>query len=272
LEENVRDAEAGIKFALDRRAHFITNSEATRAEFLSEYDADPARVTVTPLAVDRSRFTRVDDPDASSRIRSKYGITERPFFLALSTLEPRKNLINTARAFVSFRREHPDTETLLVIAGREGWKFGDLLSDQSARDERIFFTGFVDDDDLPVLYSNAIALLFISHYEGFGLPALEGMSCGLPVVYGVRGALPEVVGDGGLPADPNDVDDIQEKLARIALNPGLREELSTKALARADQFSWADTVDRTLQIYLRMSGQTPSASLRQNEDRNRLTC
>ena len=253
LEENVKAAEEGIQFALDRRAHFITNSNATCEELLSEYKIKPDRVTVTPLAVDRSRFTKVEDTEASRQIRSKYGIPELPFFLTLSTLEPRKNLINTVRAFVRFRREYPGAKTNLVIAGREGWKFGDVLSDQSARDDRIFFTGYVEDDDLPVLYSGAIALLFVSHYEGFGLPALEGMSCGLPVIFGATGALPEVVGDAGIPADPNEVGDIQEKLARLAFNSDLREDLSLKALARVDQFSWADTVEKTLEVYQKVA-------------------
>ena len=254
LDENVRAAEEGMQFALQRNAFFLTNSETTRQELLAEYEVDPERVVTTPLAVDRSSFTRIVDPAASERMRSKYGLPHRPYFLALSTLEPRKNLINTARAFVAFRKKHPDSELAFVIAGKEGWKFGDFLSDQSARDSRIFFTGFVDEKDLPLLYSDALALLFVSHYEGFGLPALEGMSCGLPVIYGEGGALPEVVGDGGLQADPNDVDDIQEKLARIAINPDLREELSLKALDRADQFSWADTVKQTLEVYRKILG------------------
>jgi glycosyltransferase involved in cell wall biosynthesis len=248
LEDNIKAAEGGIQFALARGARFITNSETTRREFLTEYEVDPSHVSVTPLAVDRSRFSRVVDPLASERIRAKYGIPEAPFLLALSTLEPRKNLINTARAFVSFRRQYPEDETSLVIAGREGWKFGDLLSDQSARDDRIFFTGYVEDEDLPLIYSSAVALLFVSHYEGFGLPALEGMSCGLPVIFG-GGALPEVVGEAGLPANPNSVDDIQRRIAEISLRPGLRQRLSLKALARAEDFSWAETTRKTLEVY-----------------------
>jgi glycosyltransferase involved in cell wall biosynthesis len=251
LDETVGAVEKGIQFALSRDAHFITDSEATRTVFLSEYEADPHRVTVIPLAVDRTRFTRVEDPTVLSRIRSKYSIPEHPYFLALSTLEPRKNLLNTAKAFACFRREYPETETFLIIAGRKGWKCEGLLTDQSVRDDRIVFTGFVEDDDLPALYSSAIALLFVSHYEGFGLPALEGMSCGLPVVFGASGALPEVVGEAGLAADPNDLLDIRDKLAQLALNSDLREELSLKALARVEQFSWSNTVERTLEIYRR---------------------
>lgn len=262
LDETVRAVEKGIQFALSRNAHFITDSETTRKEFLSEYEADPDRVTVIPLAVDRNRFSRVENSNTLSQIRSKYRIPERPYFLALSTPEPRKNLVNTAKAFVCFRREHPETETLFVIAGRKGWKFEELLTDQSIRDDRIVFTGFVEDGDLPALYSSAIALLFISHYEGFGLPALEGMSCGLPVIFGARGALPEVVGEAGLPADPNDLLDIKDKLAQLALNSDLREELSLKALARVDQFSWAETVARTLEIYRRVSGPVSQKRLR----------
>jgi glycosyltransferase involved in cell wall biosynthesis len=171
----------------------------------------------------------------------------------LSTLEPRKNLLNTTKAFVGFRREHPEAEISLVIAGRKGWKFEELITDQSAKDDRIVFTGFVEDEDLPALYSSACALLFVSHYEGFGLPALEGMNCGLPVIYGKDGALPEVVGDAGLPASSNDILDIQDKIARLALDRDLREELSVRALARVDQFSWADTVQKTLEIYRKAS-------------------
>jgi glycosyltransferase involved in cell wall biosynthesis len=253
LEENLRAAEEGIRFALDRDAFFIANSEATRREFLSEYGVDPSRIAVTSLAVDRSRFRKSGDREAMIRVRSRYGFPADPYFLALSTLEPRKNLINAAKAFVSFRKDHPEARTCLVIAGKEGWKFGDLLSDQSARDDRIFFTGYIEEEDLPLLYSNAVALLFVSHYEGFGLPALEAMSCGSPVVFSNRGALPEVVGEGGLSADPDDVEDIKRKLVQLAFDIDLRKSLSSKALARSDDFSWEKTARDTLEIYLRVA-------------------
>jgi glycosyltransferase involved in cell wall biosynthesis len=186
-------------------------------------------------------------------MRSKYGIPDQPFFLALSTLEPRKNLVNTAKAFVSFKKKYPDTKIQLVIAGKEGWKFGDLLSNQAVREDGVLFTGYVEEDDLPLLYSNALALLFVSHYEGFGLPALEGMSCGLPVVFGKGGALPEVVGEGGVSAEPDDIKDIQRRLARLAFSPDLRNELASKAMARASHFSWDETAEKTLDIYRRVA-------------------
>ena len=249
LEQNVRAAENGIQFALERDAYFLANSETTRQDFISQYGVSKDRVTVTPLAVDRSRFTRNTDPEEIHRIRLKYNLPQRPYFLALSTLEPRKNLLNTARAFVALRRMQPDTDIALVIAGKEGWKFGELLSDQSARDDRIFFTGYVDDEDLPILYSGALALSFVSFYEGFGLPALEAMSCGLPVVYGDRGALPEVVGEAGLPADPNDVSDIRTKLLRFINEPRLGEALGREAVRRAGHYSWARTAETTLEVY-----------------------
>lgn len=249
LEINVQYSEQGILFATERNARFIAISNSTRHDFSALYGVEEDRISVSYLASDPQRFQKTCDPDSQRRIELRYGLSGKAYLLTLSTLEPRKNLLNTAKAFLSFAKAHPSVDIALVIAGKRGWKFEELMSDPVASSEQIIFTGFVPDQDLPILYSNALALLFVSHYEGFGLPALEAMSCGTPVIFGNTGALPEVVGEGGLPADPKDLDDIADRIGELVLNADLRQELEKKALQRAQLFSWRRTAQETLEAY-----------------------
>ena len=115
--------------------------------------------------------------------------------------------------------------------------------------KNIFFPGFIDEEDLPILYSHAIALCFVSHYEGFGLPPLEAMACGTPIIYGNASAMPEVIQDAGLAANPNYVSDIQAKMGQLLENHSLRKKLGQNALDRASFFSRKKMALNTLNLY-----------------------
>ena len=259
--ENVDTSEQGFQFAVKKNASFIAVSESARADLMKLYDIAPSRVTRIYEASDPATFYPVSNQRLINRVRRKYRIpVGAPYLLTLSTLEPRKNLSNTLKAFGRLLRDLPDSGIHLVIAGRLGWKYDQFLSELKNQPERVSFTDFVPEEDLAALYSGALAFSFASYYEGFGLPALEAMACGVPVVYGNRGSLPEVVGDGGLAAEPDDVDEISRCFAALIQNPELRSEISQNAVKRAAGFSWDTTVRRTVEIYRSLlAGEQPSA-------------
>ena len=248
--ENVDTSEQGFQFAVKKNASFIAVSESARADLIKLYDIEASRVTTIYEASDPATFYPVVNQQLINRVKGKYGIPEgAPYLLTLSTLEPRKNLINTLKAFGQLLRDMPDSGIHLVIAGQLGWKYDQFLSELENQRERVSFTDFVPDEDLAALYSGALAFSFASYYEGFGLPAMEAMACGVPVVYGNRGSLPEVVGDAGLAAEPEDVVEISRCFTALIRDPEMRSEMSRNAVKRAAGFSWDTTARRTVEIY-----------------------
>jgi glycosyltransferase involved in cell wall biosynthesis len=248
--KNIDNAGKGMQFAVDREADLIAISQSTMGDILDSTTVAGDRVHLIYEAADRSRFNVKVNTNDCRRVREKYKLYfDDPYLICLSTLEPRKNLKNTVEAYVLLRQVHPDIPLKLVIAGKKGWNVGSIY--QAAREygDHIFFTGFVDDEDLPYLYSGALAMSYLSFYEGFGLPPLEAMCCGTPVIYGNNSSLVEVVAEGGLAADPRDVNDIKEQYEKIFYDSGLRDRKGRAALKQSLKFSWRDTAIRTLELY-----------------------
>ena len=228
-------------------------SRATRDDLLNHRpDLDPERVVVTHLAASGA-FRPCADPTIRQALRSKYGIPrDVPYFLTLNTLEPRKNLDAVVEAFHRLTEQPGLPDLHLVLAGGQGWKFDrvmKLIEARPALRTRIVLTGFVHDDDLPALYSGAVGFVYPSLYEGFGLPPLEAMQCGVPVITSNISSLPEVVGDAGIMVAPCDLDAIAQAMLNLCANEGLRQSLSTAGLNRARQFSWAKCAAETIAAY-----------------------
>jgi len=152
------------------------------------------------------------------------------------------------------RLDRPDLK--LVIAGGKGWLEDPLYAQIEALGlgDRVQFIGFAADEDLPALYSAAQVFAFPSLYEGFGLPPLEAMACGVPVVASRASSVPEVVGEAGLLIDPLDVDDLAGALARALDDEALRAELTRRGLEQARRFSWAESARQLREHYARLLG------------------
>lgn len=221
-----------------------TPSEAIRQEALERFALDPSRVVATPLAAD-SRFrpwpkSAAAPPFAKGSAGSAFDWSQR-YFLFVGTNEPRKNLATLTEAWAQLR---PEGRPHLCIAGRmrdDGFPIPDKPG--------LTWLGSVDDGHLPWLYSHATAVLYPSHYEGFGLPVLEAMQCGSPVVAGDAPALAELVRDAGILLPPDNVLLWREAMQSIADNEVFRNELAASALRRAALYSWEATARRTRGVY-----------------------
>jgi glycosyltransferase involved in cell wall biosynthesis len=233
-----------------RAAHIITVSDYSRDDIIRTYKIPPERITVTHEAAP-SNFAPLKDPAELERIRDRYGIS-RNYVLSLSSIQPRKNLVRLIDAYTQLRRVNPDdTFPQLVLAGKRGWLERETLraAEQSALSKDILFTGYVPDHDLTGLYSGALCFVYPSYFEGFGLPLVEAMQCGVPVIAGNLTSVPEVVGDAGLTFDPFNTDELANAIKRLVDNPTLCAALRQKGLERAKTFSWQSTARETLRVY-----------------------
>jgi glycosyltransferase involved in cell wall biosynthesis len=240
-------------------AQIITDSEYSRQDISKTYGIAAERIVVTPAAAS-ARFARVTSPTELKKVRDNYGI-KRDYILSLGSIQPRKNLVRLIEAYSLLRQSRPEGKLpQLVLAGKRGWLDSETLkaAQRNTNDGDIVFTGYVAENDLPALYSSAECFVYPSYFEGFGLPILEAMQCGLPVIAGNRTSIPEIVADAGLLFDPFDTKALAETLLRLLDNEELRRVLSAKGLQRAAQFSWTKTAQQTLQIYEQaVSGSRP---------------
>lgn len=244
---NVQIAEKGMQYFLKEKADFLCISESTRNDLMTLENVADERTHLVYEAADSEKFKPNLNSGRGLYVRTIYGIPDKPFLFALSTLEPRKNLNNMIEAFNLFLDENPTQDINLVIGGRMGWKSKDLL--QQRHLDHIIFTGFIDENDLPILYNEAHAMCYLSFYEGFGLPPLEAMACKTPVLYGENSSLKELFEGYGLGAPADDIRAISKQMKEILTNDELREELREKALERSFDFTWRKTARETLDVY-----------------------
>jgi glycosyltransferase involved in cell wall biosynthesis len=232
--------------------HVTTLSEHSRQDLIKTYGLDPERVTTTLLAAGEI-FRPVTDPSELNRIRNKYDLPNQ-FILGVGTIEPRKNLVRLIEAYSILRKRNENTPALILV-GKNGWLMDESL-DAAVKfgvEKYVKFTGYVAEEDLPVLYSAALFFVYPSYFEGFGLPPLEAMQCGTPVITGNLTSLPEVVGDAGIMVDPLDVIAIAGAMERLLSDMELRLTLSKKGIERAATFTWTDVAKQTLQIFERVA-------------------
>lgn len=249
VEENIRLAESGIRFIVEKKAGVIAVSHSTAADLHHVYEKEIPGVSVVYEAPDHDLFRWNVNNDLAAKVRNKYKIGTSPYLMTLSIIEPRKNLPNVIRAFNSLISQNPELDINLVIAGSFGWKTDHLSRELHLNNPRIIFTGFIDDRDLHVLYSGARALCYLSHYEGFGLPPLEAMRCRTPVIFANNSSLAEIIGDAGLACDAGDVNGISMNMKKMVTDPHLRESLAQKALHRSFMFSRRKMTMETVREY-----------------------
>lgn len=232
----------------------ITISEYSKEDLLSlTNEVSDEKVYVTPLAASQVFYQELSDTKINEVV-SLYGLKRGSYVLSVATLEPRKNLKNTINAFLEMGCLSQYPELKLVLIGGKGWgtEQENLIGGYSKEQQgRILFVGFVSDDLLASIYSGALFFVYMSFCEGFGLPPLEAMQCGVPVLVSNTSSLPEVVGEAGMYANPNDVSEISSHMETFLREKSIREEMSKQALGRAKLFTWEKTASLTKKVYQR---------------------
>ena len=237
-----------------RATHILADSQSTKGDLAAIWRVPDDKVTVLYSGVNE-RFRPVTDATALAAVRARYGLGDRPYVLAVGTVQPRKNYELLVRAFRAVAQAGPH---VLVIAGGRGWLTEGLdaeITRQGVAD-RVILPGFVDDADLPALYSAADLFVFPSLYEGFGLPLLEAMACGVPVISSDASSLPEVAATGGEPAalllPPGDEAAWSAAMLRLLTDETARQRLSTAGVAQAARFTWQAAARQLAALYERL--------------------
>jgi len=236
-----------------RNAHIskkiIADSKSTKNDIVKFFKIDPRKIDVVYLAADMT-FKTLSSNRIDKNILKKYKI-DKKYILSVGTIEPRKNLITLIKAFNHLKQKSISFNYKLVIAGRTGWKSEATYreKDKSPFKEDILFIGRVPDSDLVQIYNQAELFVYPSLFEGFGLPPLEAMSCGLPVIAFNNSSLKEVIGDSGILIPPEDGAELEKQILYILENKEIKRRLKKKSVLKANQFSWIRTAGKTLDIY-----------------------
>lgn len=253
---NVESLQQGLDFTQSIRSKYLSVSHSTAKQLEQLMHIDPAHIHVVYEGVDLERFSAKPAAAAVQEVRDRYGLPTTPFLFSLGTMEPRKNLLNTVRAFAQLVKDPDLRDAQLVIAGRQGWGKQKELEQIVNSCPQIRTIGYVEEVDLPTLYAACDGFCYLSHYEGFGLPIAEAMSCGAAVIYGDNSSQPEVAGDGGIGVNSHDVPAIATAMRSLLTDPKLRTDLSRRAVRRAHELTWHSTAEKTLQVYRHCLTQT----------------
>lgn len=245
---------------LDRSYYYFCISQCTKNDFLKYFpnQLDKNKMYVTYLAVSDSFKINKDKEDLEN-VLNKYKIRNRQkYIFSLCSLEPRKNLIFTIKCFFNFIKQY-DIKDLYFYLGGAQWpefmeKLNDLLDSFCEYRDRVIILGYVDDEDLNVLYSNSLFFVYLSQYEGFGLPLIEAMKCGVPVITSNNSSIPEVVGDAAITIDYNSEVQCIEAFKNLYSDKLIRQKYSTEGIERSNMFSWEKTVDKMIEIFSKILG------------------
>ena len=237
-------------FSAKRAKKILTVSEYSKKEIRDIFKIPESKIEVIPNGVSND-FTVLNDIGKINEIKSKYNI-DKEYILFVGRLEPRKNIKGLIEAYTLLKNRYNISQQL-VIVGMIDALFPDFDIRLSGIESDVIFTGGVAQEDLPYLYNGADIFAYPSFAEGFGLPVLEAMACGVPTVTSKTSSLPEVVGDAGVMIDPWDKEDIAYGIHKVLTEPGLHKRMKEKGLERSKLFTWEATAERVLQVYREIS-------------------
>jgi glycosyltransferase involved in cell wall biosynthesis len=246
--ERVRAMDRYFEPALRRATLLLTDSEFVKSELVDVFGVAAQRILAIPLGLDP--IFKPLGPSQTQPVLQRLELAHGGYFLSVGTLEPRKNLQATVNAYArlptAVRERHP-----LVLAGMKGWRTTAIerVLQPLVDSGQVRMLGYLTREDLAVVTAGALAMVYPSIYEGFGLPPLEAMGCGVPPISSNVSSLPEVVGDAGLQVDPADVDAVAGAMLALASDEALRAALSRRSLARAASYTWERCVAQTAAAY-----------------------
>ena len=234
----------------ERAKIIIADSRSTRQDIIDFMKIDPQKIKVVYLAADK-KFRVLPLLEQRSETLEKFNISKK-FILSVGTIEPRKNFKTLIKAFNIFKKSYENSKDWqLVIAGKTGWKSKETFDEykNSPYRNEIIFTGETDDEDLIQLYNQADLFVYPSVFEGFGLPVLEAMTCGLPVIATDTSSVPEVYPNKEFLIDPLDEETMAQKINQVLSDADKKETLIKFSIENAKKFSWENTARQTMQIY-----------------------
>lgn len=224
-----------------KATRIATVSEYSKKDIIKTYSINASKIDVVYNGSNEN-FKPISE-ELQKTILAKH-TNNQPYFLFIGTLHPRKNLINLFKAFNDFKTQ-TNSEFKLLIVGKKMWWTDEIENtfNQIKHKEDIIFAGRVDKQELYKITASAYALTYVPIFEGFGIPLVEAMSCGVPVITSNITSMPEVVEDAGILVDPFSVKDITEAMVKISSDNTLRNQMSDKSLSQAKKFSWEQTGD-----------------------------
>lgn len=223
-----------------RNSSYITTvSECSKNDIIKYCGAEEKKIKVITNAADQKRF-RLYDRKIIDSVLNKHGLKYQSYFLFVGTIDyPGKNIMSVIKSYELLKKEK-NIEEKLVIIGKNGFNskvIYDYVNESPCKDS-IIFTGYLEDSELPLLYAGCKIFLYLSLYEGFGLPVLEAMSCGVPVICPNTSCFPEVVGNLEISVSPLDIKQIKEKIDLLITNEDYYKTIAQKSYERASYFSW----------------------------------
>lgn len=225
----------------------ITVSKSSARDFIQKFNFNPSKIYVVFHGKNESYQPELDKKQITF-VKNKLNI-QGEYLLFLGTIEPRKNVNNLILAFKELIAEKIDLK--LVIAGKKGWYYEEVfkLAKNLNLAKRIIFTGFLEDKDVPYLIGGAKIFVYPSLYEGFGIPVLEAISCGIPTITSNISSMPEIVENAGLLIDPKNINEIYSAIKRLLVSEELYIQLKQKSVEQAKKFSWEQAARDTIKVY-----------------------
>lgn len=234
----------------------ITVSEFSKQQIIKYSKCNPNKIYVTHLGYDKEIYKKVDDKDLFERVKRKYNLPEK-FVLYIGRIEDKKNILNQIRAFERFNQKCPGYKFVLI--GKPGYGYNHIKESifKENLNKNIIELGYVNTDEIAPIINMASAFLFVSNYEGFGIPIIEAMRCGVPVITSNMTSMPEIAGDAALYSEPNNTMKISEDLCNIIQNKeNIRMELISKGLKRSELFSWEKCAKETVAVLKQLRKKT----------------
>jgi len=246
-----------LRSAARRSRAIITVSERSKQDLVERCNIPPEKVTVVYNGYDKQRFNETPpDPDKLQALRSRLGL-QRPYILHHGVIQPRKNLVRLIEAHQLLLLRRRDLECDLVLAGPWGWQHERIFQAAkrcSSKRGQVVIAGMLDDDDLALLLKGATLAVIPSLYEGFCLPMVEAMACGIPTVVSNNSCFPEISGNALVYFDPLSIEDMGDKIESVLFDSQVRERISRRGIERATEFSWERCGRETLNVVARAVG------------------
>ena len=237
------------KYSIENADQIITISEFSKKDIIKNYDVKEDRVTVAYPGHNARKVKESGLATELSQLKKRLGVKDA-YLIYIGTIQPRKNLSKLIAAFAEISGVQLVIVGKFSGVGREGWMYQEILElpKKLGIEDKVIFTNFLPDKELNALLAGALAYIQPSLWEGFGIPAVDAMSCGVPVLVSDVSSLPEITGEAALTFDPNSEDSIRMAIQKIISDKALRTKLSERGVKQSEKFSWSNMAQTVLSV------------------------